>query len=69
MAFIRSIVPYIEGMRDTVKKRLYVQRLSELTGVEEYRFWDNLKDGRKESRQAPEEGPGTSSRRRSSALS
>ncbi len=48
LAFIKSVVPYLEGMRDTVKKSLYVQRLSELTGVEEYRFWDNLKDGRKE---------------------
>ena len=52
MAFIRSVVPYMEGMRDAVKKRLYIQRLSELTGVEEYRFWDNLKDGRKETESA-----------------
>jgi DNA primase len=42
MKFIRSVVPYVEGMRDAVKKRLYVQRLAELTGVEEYRFWDSM---------------------------
>ncbi len=48
LAFIKSVVPYLEGMRDAVKKRLYVQRLAELTGVEEYRFWDNLRDGRRE---------------------
>ncbi len=48
MAFIRSVVPYIEGMKDAVKKRLYIQRLAELTGVEEYRFWDTFRDSRKE---------------------
>lgn len=58
MAFIRSVVPHIEGMRDAVKKRLYIQRLAELTGVDEYRFWDSLKDSRREAeRQAePEAG-------------
>ncbi len=53
MAFIRSVLPYIEGMRDAVKKRLYVQRLSELTGVEEYRFWDSLQRWAQRSRKRP----------------
>ena len=56
MAFIRSVIPYVEGMRDAVKKRLYVQRLAELTGVEEYRFWDSFKDGRKEIERRRREG-------------
>jgi len=38
--FIKSVLPYIEGIRSGVKKRLYIKRLSELTGVEEYYFWD-----------------------------
>ncbi len=42
--FIKSILPYIEGIKDGVKKRLYTKRLSELTGVEEYYFWDGLKE-------------------------
>jgi DNA primase len=45
MAFIKSVAPYIEGMRDAVKKRLYIQRLAELTGVEEYHFRDSFRDG------------------------
>ena len=55
MAFIRSMTPFLEGMRDGVKRRLYVQRLSALTGVEEYRFWDTMKDRRKEEGEASEE--------------
>jgi DNA primase len=47
MAFIRSVTPFLEDMRDSVKRRLYVQRLSELTGVEEYRFWDRMRERRK----------------------
>lgn len=34
IAFIRSILPYIEGMNDPVRRRLYTRRLSDLTGVE-----------------------------------
>ncbi|MGD0228943.1 MAG: DNA primase [Syntrophorhabdales bacterium] len=48
IAFIKSVVPHIEAMRDTVRRRLYIQRLAELTGVEEYRFWDSLRERRKE---------------------
>jgi DNA primase len=59
MAFIRSVVPYIEGMRDAVKKRLYIQRLAELTGVEEYRFWDTFRDGRRETERCDGEETGS----------
>ena len=55
MAFIRSVMPFLEGMRDSVKRRLYVQRLSELTGVEEYRFWDNMRERRKAEGEAVED--------------
>ncbi|OPY69724.1 MAG: DNA primase [Syntrophorhabdaceae bacterium PtaU1.Bin034] len=63
LSFIRSVVPHLQSMRDAVKRRLYVQRLSELTGVEEYRFWDSMKErhlenrlgGEEESRRAIEE--------------
>lgn len=58
LAFIRTVMPYLESMRDEVKKRLYVRRLAEITGVEEYRFWDGLKD---ETIRivARDDGPGT----------
>ncbi len=58
LAFVRAILPYLEDMKDAVKRRLYVQRLSELTGVEEYRFWDNLKERRKENGSLDEQAPG-----------
>ena len=37
-AFIRQVVPHVNSIRDRVKRRLYVKRLSELTGVEEGHF-------------------------------
>ncbi|HOW54768.1 MAG TPA: DNA primase [Syntrophorhabdaceae bacterium] len=37
-AFIRQVVPHIDAIRNGVKRRLYVKRLSELTGVEEGHF-------------------------------
>ncbi len=52
MAFIRSVSPHIEGMKDAVKKRLYIQRLAELTGVEEHHFRDAFRDGRPEAEAA-----------------
>jgi len=58
LGFVKTILPYLEAMRDTVKRRLYVQRLSELTGVEEYRFWDTIKDRSKQS-ENPEGEAGT----------
>ncbi|MCX7856412.1 MAG: DNA primase [Deltaproteobacteria bacterium] len=42
LSFIRTVMPYIEQMRDNVHKRLYVKRISELTGVEEHIFWDEI---------------------------
>jgi DNA primase len=47
-AFIKAVLPQLEGMRNSVVKRLYIQRLAELTGVEEYRFWDTIKEQRLE---------------------
>ena len=41
--FIKSVMPHIHAIRDGVKKRLYIKRLSELTNVEENYFWDNMK--------------------------
>ena len=59
LGFIRTVLPYLEAMRDTVRRRLYIQRLSELTGVEEYRFWDSMKERSKQS-ESPEEEAGAS---------
>ena len=42
--FIKSVMPHVESIRNGVKKRLYIKRLSELTGVEEYYFWNSLKE-------------------------
>jgi hypothetical protein len=36
-----------------------VQRLSELTGVEEYRFWDTMTDKRKETEAGTQDGSGS----------
>jgi DNA primase len=52
LAFVRLIMPYVSAMKDAVKRRLYVQRLSELTGVEEYNFWDSM-GGRQIRREGP----------------
>jgi DNA primase len=35
LAFVKSILPYLESIKDSVKRQLYVHRLSELTGVPE----------------------------------
>ncbi|MCX5798704.1 MAG: DNA primase [Proteobacteria bacterium] len=42
LVFVRTVMPYIDGIRNGVKKRLYIKRLSELTNVEEHHFWDNV---------------------------
>jgi len=42
--FIKSVLPFIEGIRSGVKKRLYIKRLSELTGVEEQHFREEPKE-------------------------
>ena len=45
LAFIRTVMPHVEAIRNVIKKRLYVQRLSQLTGVEEEHFFDKLGPG------------------------
>jgi DNA primase len=42
LAFIRTVMPHVEAIRNGIKKRLYVQRLSQLTGVEEEHFFKNI---------------------------
>jgi len=42
--FIKSVMPHIEAIRNSIKKRLYIKRLSELTNVEEIFFLDNMKE-------------------------
>jgi DNA primase len=44
MNFIRKVMPHVEAIRDQVRKRLYVKRLSELTNVEESHFFDTMKE-------------------------
>lgn len=41
--FIRTIMPYINGIKSEINKRLYIKRLSDLTGVEEYYLFDGIK--------------------------
>lgn len=36
--FIKQVMPHIEAIRDTIKRQLYIKRLSQLTGVEEEHF-------------------------------
>ncbi|MDR2018299.1 MAG: DNA primase [Syntrophobacterales bacterium] len=43
LTFIKTVTPHVETIRDGIKKRLYIQRLSELTGVEEEHFFDSFK--------------------------
>lgn len=40
LSFIRNVLPYLENIKNTVKKRIYIKRVSELTQVEEHHFWD-----------------------------
>jgi DNA primase len=42
LAFVRSVLPYIEGIKDPVRRRLYTRRLSDLTGVEEDLFLEKV---------------------------
>ncbi|OPY79027.1 MAG: DNA primase [Syntrophorhabdus sp. PtaU1.Bin153] len=51
MAFVKSVMPHVEAIRDTIKKRLYTKRLSELTGLEEQHLWEGMK--RKEGDNVP----------------
>jgi len=37
-SFIKSVLPHVEAIRNSVTRRLYVKRIAELTGVEENHF-------------------------------
>jgi DNA primase len=49
LSLVESVLPHIGNIDDSLRKRLYVQRLSELTGVEESLFWDHISENRKET--------------------
>jgi DNA primase len=38
LRLVKSVMPFIESMGDSIRKRLHIKRLAELTGVEEYDF-------------------------------
>jgi DNA primase len=44
LSFIKTVMPHVEAIRSGVKKRLYIQKLSDLTGVEEHHFFESLKE-------------------------
>ncbi|OPY77590.1 MAG: DNA primase [Syntrophorhabdus sp. PtaU1.Bin058] len=48
-SLIKAVMPYIEMINDSVKKRLYIKRLSELTGVEEAHFMRYDREGQGET--------------------
>ena len=48
-SLIKVVMPYIEMIHDGVKKRLYIKRLSELTGVEETHFTRYDREGEGET--------------------
>ena len=39
-SFIKAVLPHVEAIRNSVTRRLYIKRISELTGVEENHFVD-----------------------------
>jgi DNA primase len=55
--FIGSVLPYIEDMKDPVRRRLYTKRLSDLTGVEEELFLEKMKVARLHNVTAGENEP------------
>ncbi|HEY3275757.1 MAG TPA: DNA primase [Syntrophorhabdaceae bacterium] len=44
LSFIKTVLPHVKSIRNSIKKRLYIQKLSELTGVEEVHFLDNIEE-------------------------
>jgi DNA primase len=42
MGFVRTVLPVLVSVGSAVKRRLYIKRLAELTGVEEYHFWNEI---------------------------
>lgn len=41
--FVKTVLPFVEGISNPIKQRLYVKKLAELTGVEEHYFQDTMK--------------------------
>lgn len=39
-SLVKAVMPYIEAVRNSVTRRLYIKRIAELTGVEENHFTD-----------------------------
>jgi DNA primase len=58
ISFIRAVMPHIETIQDSIKKRLYVKRLSELTNIEEQHLWDGLRE--RSDGAVPDEDPSKS---------
>jgi DNA primase len=42
LRLVKAILPFIGEMKDSVRKRLHIKRLAELTGVEEHHFYGDL---------------------------
>ena len=40
-SLIKAVMPYVEAIRNSVTRRLYIKRIAELTGVEENHFVDS----------------------------
>jgi DNA primase len=58
ISFIRAVMPHIETIQDSIKKRLYIKRLSELTNIEEQHLWDGLRE--RSDGAVPDEDPSKS---------
>jgi DNA primase len=43
LSFVRTVLPHVEAIKNAVKKRLYIKKISELTGVEERYFFNEIK--------------------------
>ena len=51
--FIKSVMPHVEAIKNSIKKRLYIKRLSELTNVEEVYFMNNMKENINQGQSVP----------------
>ena len=50
-SLIKAVMPYVEAVRNSVTRRLYIKRIAELTGVEENHFVDPHNGRTSESQQ------------------
>ncbi len=41
--FVNELIPYIKRIKDTIEKGSYIQKLSQITGLNEKLIWDKLK--------------------------